>query len=522
VWPCRLQMVIALAVGGLIAPAPADDDLAPQEQFGKKLYREGVAADGTSVKATLGQGSLTFPASRVPCASCHGSDGLGRPDAGVIPSNITWSNLTKSYGLRHANGRSHPPYTVETLVKAVTSGLDPAGNALEAAMPRYGLSDKSALDLIAYLKRLGTDSEHGVREKEIVVALVIPSDGPLAGIGNVVRGVLVAYFDRVNRDGGVYNRHVVFKTAALDPSGSAVGALRRLMSETGVFAVVAPVVPGEETALAEVAESSALPVVAPLAPYRRRAVERGSFTFHLTANLDDQASALVKYALTNLTEAGSKIAILSSDDGASLNIGDAVRQQGGNAAWASALKLRLTGETAITDTASELRRAGVSIIFYDGGPVRLVALAEEAARSAWRPAILTTGLAVTTASFARLGNVGARVFVAYPVLGSDQSPEVLKQLQLLQAAYDIPAQHLPMQVAALVSARILMEGLQRAGRDLTRSKFVAALGALQNFETGLVPPISFGPNQRTGVRGAHVVMLGVDPGKVTRSWISLD
>jgi ABC-type branched-subunit amino acid transport system substrate-binding protein len=135
----------------------------------------------------------------------------------------------------------------------------------------------------------------------------------------------------------------------------------------------------------------------------------------------------------------------------------------------------LTGRTPIADIASQLRRAAVSIVFYDGGPTRLAALAEEAARSGWQPAILTTALAVTAESLTRLGQVGARVFVAYPALTSDQSPGALKQLHLLQAAYDIPARHLSMQVAALVSARTLVEGLQRAGRDLTRPKFVAAL-----------------------------------------------
>ena len=79
-----------------------------------------------------------------------------------------------------------------------------------------------------------------------------------------------------------------------------------------------------------------------------------------------------------------------------------------------------------------------------------------------------------------------------------------------------------MQVSALASARIVIEGLQRGGRDLTRDKFVAALAALQNFETGLLPPISFGPNRRTGVRGAHVVALDRTQARPKHVWISLD
>jgi ABC-type branched-subunit amino acid transport system substrate-binding protein len=514
-------VVAGLVATGLIASAWARDIESPEER-GKKFYLEGVTADAAATMATLGVGgAVTLPATKVPCASCHGPDGLGRPDAGVVPSNITWANLTKPYGLRHANGRSHPPYTVDTIIRAVTAGVDPAGNPLDPAMPRYRLSDNSAHDLVAYLQRLGAEGEQGVSEKEIVVATVMPTDGPLAEIGSVVQRVLSGYFDRLNQSGGVYNRHIVLKIATFDPSSSAVEALRRLMTETGVFAVVAPVVPREESALAELAERKALPVVAPLAPYRRRGLERGSFTFHLTASLEDQARALVMYAQTNLAAADRKIAILSSDDGAGLNVGDVIHRRGHSAQLEPALSLHLTASTPIVDIAWQLRRAAVSLIFYDGGPARLAALAEEAAKWGWRPAILTTTLAVTAESLTRLGKVGTRVFVAYPTLTSDQSPEALKPLYLLRAAYDIPARHLSMQVAALVSARVLVEGLQRAGRDLTRPKFVAALVTLQNFETGLIPPISFGPNQRTGIRGAHIVTLS-SGSAATLAWISFD
>ena len=114
------------------------------------------------------------------------------------------------------------------------------------------------------------------------------------------------------------------------------------------------------------------------------------------SGLEDQVRALVKYAQNDLAPDVPKIAILSSDDGANLSISDAIRQQSRNAEWAPALTLRLTGGTAITDIASQLRLAEVNIIFYDGGPTRLVALAEAAARSRWRPAILTTSLAATS------------------------------------------------------------------------------------------------------------------------------
>jgi ABC-type branched-subunit amino acid transport system substrate-binding protein len=172
--------------------------------------------------------------------------------------------------------------------------------------------------------------------------------------------------------------------------------------------------------------------------------------------------------------------------------------------------------------ALQLRLAGINVFFFDGGPDRLAALVHEAAKHDWRPAILTTGQAVTQQSFARVRETGARVFVAYPLLGSDQSPDALEWLRALQAAAAVPAQHLPMQVAALAAGKVLVEGLQRGGRDLIRAKFVAGLTSLQNFQTGFMPPISFGAGRRVALRGAHVVALGEGGKDPPHVWVSLE
>src|SRR5215510_8563836 len=160
--PAQLVALIVLVLAGMTTLASAAD-LTPSEQRGRALYREGVAADAVSALA----GSLSVPGTRVPCASCHGRDGLGRPDAGVVPSDITWANLTKPYGLRHDNGRSHPPYTADAIIAAITAGIDPAGNTLDPAMPRYTLDEGAAQALLAYLKRLGDDNERGISDGEI-------------------------------------------------------------------------------------------------------------------------------------------------------------------------------------------------------------------------------------------------------------------------------------------------------------------------------------------------------------------
>ena len=56
-----------------------------------------------------------------------------------------------------------------------------------------------------------------------------------------------------------------------------------------------------------------------------------------------------------------------------------------------------------------------------------------------------------------------------------------------------------------------LEALIRAGRDLSREKLVTTLEGLYDFDTGLMPPLTYGPNRRIGAQGAYVVTI--DPEK---------
>jgi branched-chain amino acid transport system substrate-binding protein len=56
---------------------------------------------------------------------------------------------------------------------------------------------------------------------------------------------------------------------------------------------------------------------------------------------------------------------------------------------------------------------------------------------------------------------------------------------------------------------ILVEGLKRAGKDLTREKFVAAMETIKDFnEEGLVPGITFGPDRHHGLNSVRLMRAG--------------
>ncbi len=87
------------------------------------------------------------------------------------------------------------------------------------------------------------------------------------------------------------------------------------------------------------------------------------------------------------------------------------------------------------------------------------------------------------------------------------SPTGRREYQELAVTYSLPSDHIQAQVAALAAAKLFVEGLRRVGRNLSRLKLVDGLEALHKFDTGVSPPLTYGPNRRIGARGAHLIRV---------------
>src|SRR5205823_2375748 len=71
---------------------------------GRAIYHHGTGS--SLITATLGaDGAARIDAAAVPCASCHGADGRGKPEGGVRPSDLRHAMLTKPYEVAAAGGR---------------------------------------------------------------------------------------------------------------------------------------------------------------------------------------------------------------------------------------------------------------------------------------------------------------------------------------------------------------------------------------------------------------------------------
>jgi len=104
---------------------------------GRAIYQTGKDLDGVQI---LAQPRTTFQS----CAACHRADGSGgmHLPGGAVSGDLRHKSLVTA--------QKHP-YTVATLERAISSGIDNEGKLLNPVMPRWQLTKQDLHDVAVYV-----------------------------------------------------------------------------------------------------------------------------------------------------------------------------------------------------------------------------------------------------------------------------------------------------------------------------------------------------------------------------------
>jgi ABC-type branched-subunit amino acid transport system substrate-binding protein len=519
-------LLLLLQLGRLaLAFAPPQNPPTPQEKRGKQIYVQGTSPSGREILAYLGDASLEVPGSAMACANCHGLSGEGKPEGGVVPSNLTWEALTKPYGITHASGRTHPPYTERALELALTRGLDPAGNKLLNVMPRYQMSPEDMADLIAYLKRLGKDIDPGVSDSRIIIGTILPARSDLAGVRQAIKAVTTAYFDEVNSQGGIYNRKIELKFIdTADTPATTSANVKRFIQDEQVFAMTGAFTAGSDRELATLMNDQEVPLVGPLTLYPQVGHPLNRHVFYLLSGMEGQARALVNFAsqkLTDKKEAG--VAVVYPETELSAGVLEAIKDQCQKKSCGALETYSYKSSQFDAPTLTrKLSQTGKNIVFFLGTGEEGLALMKEADKLRWSPLLYQPGSAIGKEVFDAPLSFNRKIFLSFPTSPADQTAEGVEEFRALAAKYKLPATHLATQLSAYSAARILVEGLKRTGKDVSREKLVETLEGLNQYATGVIPAVTYGPNRRIGAMGAYVITIDLEKKQFlpASSWVN--
>ncbi len=349
-----------------------------------------------------------------------------------------------------------------------------------------------------------------VRAAELVVAQIAPLSGVLASTGKqMVLGGQI-YFDAVNAKGGVHGTKI--KHLVLDDSYK-VEETARLTQEVLARSDVIALFGFAGTAnVGKLLADGILDAggAALVAPYTGGEVLRNPFNpwiFHVRAGYADEAEHMVK----QVTTLGMKrVAVMYQDDA----FGKA-GLAGVEAALASR-KLRLAVAAPYERNTDKVDEAVRLINASDAQAVIMVSVNRSTAAFAKRYreagggaqlyniSVVDPAELVKLAGLQNVHGLGISQVVPYPY-----SPN-LAVVREYQAALK---KYAPLEAINYTSfeeflgAKVLVEGLRRAGPNPTRAKLVSALESMERFDLGGTS-VGYSASKRIGSRSVEVTVIG--------------
>ncbi|HKP14227.1 MAG TPA: ABC transporter substrate-binding protein [Blastocatellia bacterium] len=517
------KIVLALAVvvfaGLALLPesrfaAQGADGLSPQEIRGKRIYVKGVGESG-EIKALLGSGDLELSGGAFPCANCHGLRGEGTSEGGLQPPPLNWQALTSPQRWAYG-GKTRGPYNETTLARAITSGVNADGGRLHPGMPRYKMTAEQMADLIAYLKKLGKELDHdpGVSEQTIKVGAALPMSGPLARIGESVRQALLAYFNEVNREGGIYGRR--FEVVIADSRGDAAGtaeATRRLVEQDEVFALVGSFEPAASEAANEFLRQREVPLVGPVTLSPRLPAVPNPYVFYLLPSFADQSRSLVDFISRAVPPPAGRTALRLAvvyaendlDEDALFGLKGAAQLYSMPIVAEHRYQMGKLSPAAAVKSLSEQKP---DCVFFFGSGDEFVAVAGAMERMHLQARLCSSAVMLGRAAFNLPPGLVASTYLSYPASLPDRD-NFAEFIALMRGA-GVELKNTAFQAAAYAAAKVFVEAVKSSNRQLSRAVLVRALEQLRDYQTGVTPPVTFGPNRRIGASGSYIVKIALD------------
>ncbi|MEO8718320.1 MAG: ABC transporter substrate-binding protein, partial [Burkholderiales bacterium] len=317
-------------------------------------------------------------------------------------------------------------------------------------------------------------AETGVTQDKILLGEAAVFSGPAAQLGIQVRNGIRAYLDYVNAQGGVHGRKIELVTeddryeTAVAPAAS-----KKLIEEHKVFGLIGYV--GTPTGVAHlpVVTQAKVPLVGMFTGAEVLRVPFNRYIFHVRASYYDETDKIVeqvvsiggkKIAVFYQNDAygqaglkgvelatqkrGLKVAALGTVERNTIKVEDAVKSI--YAARPDAVVM-ISQYTSCAEFIRQMKKAGSNATFYNVSFVGSKALSDALGKE----------------------GVGVAISQVVPFPWGRAVPVVKEYQQLSEKAGFTDFNFSAME--GFLFAKVAVEGLRRAGRNLTRESYIAAL-----------------------------------------------
>jgi branched-chain amino acid transport system substrate-binding protein len=352
------------------------------------------------------------------------------------------------------------------------------------------------------------ETQRGVTDTEILVGTITDLSGVTAVQGvNNANAVRLA-FDEVNEKGGINGRkirYIVEDSQYQVPR--AVQAINKLINNDGVFVTIEDGGTPMNNATFPMAIEKNVPKLLPLSAARSMYEPFHKLKFSQYSSYVDEMRAGVKYFIEQRGRKSICAMYQDTDFGKDVLAGATIQAE------AMGMKIVATTAHKPTDTdfsaaVAKLREAKCDEIVL-GTIVRDTTLIISTTKKlGWDVDLLGQVATYDTAVAEAPGNVAEGFFSMAPSLYAypdDPRPAVKAFMQKYKARYGVDANYLGQM--GYTSAQIVIEALQRSGRDLTVDSLVKAMESIQDYHDIFGGTYSFSPTNHHGATAAFLSVV---------------
>jgi ABC-type branched-subunit amino acid transport system substrate-binding protein len=351
-------------------------------------------------------------------------------------------------------------------------------------------------------------AEIGVSNDEIVLGQSTALSGPLAEIGIDTSLASKAYFDHINQKGGVNGRKI--RLITLDDAyntDKAIENAKTLIDKERVFALFNMFGTPANTALLPTITQAGIPSIAPYTGSQALRTPLNRLVFNVRASYADETEKIVEHLeMFKITTAAVVYQnnAFGKDGLASVEAAMARR------------KLKVHASASIENDASDAAKAAKTLA--DSRPQAIIMITAGKASVEFVKAydklakgmqFFTLSVMGTQASVNALGKEGVGIVVSqvapFPFAGTTAAVREYQQIMAKAGVKNLSFTSME----GFLNAKVVVEGLRRAGRNLTRANFIDALESMGSVDLGGFH-VGFGRNNHQASKYVELTIISAD------------
>jgi branched-chain amino acid transport system substrate-binding protein len=355
---------------------------------------------------------------------------------------------------------------------------------------------------------LAASAEPGVTATTILIGQSAAFTGPASELGNEMRSGALAYFQSVNAAGGIYGRKIDLRSLDDGYEPERAAANTRKLLEDGVFLLFGYVGTPTSNAAKPIFTAARVPFVGPFTGAESLRSPLNRYVFNIRASYYDETDKIVGQLVGQTL---NRIAVFYQND----DYGKAGLAGVERAMLKRNLKIVATGtvERNTVDVAAAVKAIGnvdpqgvVMISAYTSCAAFIKAMRQ----AGHDPQFMNVSFVGSKALAHEAGPVGRGVGVSQVVpFPWNLSAHVVKEYQQLLEASTGKQNFSFTSLEGFIAAKVLVEGLRRAGQDLTRERFITGMEQLRDFDVGGFT-VTFTPTDHSGSKFVELTVIGKD------------